>query len=111
MSAKSVKGPGGKKPASAATNLIGIPKFVLKTPFKLTRHYSWWWSRHDGSIGLSSARSVRPSHVDALIDRTFRYNQGPNAVIETEASAWSERACPINFHSSNLDRRPKLEGF
>lgn len=31
MSAKSVKGPGGKKPASAATNLIGMIAQNIRT--------------------------------------------------------------------------------
>jgi hypothetical protein len=30
MSAKNVKGPGGKKPASVATNLIGMGIFVFE---------------------------------------------------------------------------------
>ena len=61
MSAKSVKGPGGKQPASAATNLIGTPSndSSAETQQLLTAFKSWWGSRHDGGSCLPSSRSVQ----------------------------------------------------
>ena len=57
MSAKSVKGPGGKKPASAATNLIGIVRTFIGLGQRLISPNSWRWGWHDGGSCLPSFRS------------------------------------------------------
>lgn len=58
MSAKSVKGTDGKKPASAATNLVGeslTPRSYTSIEYCLTK-YSWWSRRNDGGPCMPSFR-------------------------------------------------------
>lgn len=56
MSAKSVNGPGGKKPASAATNLIGMidPRSLAKAWNMLTRQIA------GGGAGMMEALVCHP---------------------------------------------------
>jgi hypothetical protein len=59
MAAKSVEGNKGKKPASAAVNLIGkMTLFVVRGHFvggDANMRHSWWWCRYDGGSRLPSS--------------------------------------------------------
>jgi hypothetical protein len=56
MAAKSVDGNKGKKPASAAVNLIGkMTLSVVGEHFDANMRHSWWWCRYDGGSRLPSS--------------------------------------------------------
>jgi hypothetical protein len=51
-----VKGPGGKKPASAATNLIGKETTRIEWQEIDLNFNSWWRSWNDGSARVPPVR-------------------------------------------------------
>lgn len=56
MSAKNAQGGSGKKPTSAAVNLIGRYTLRIEAMDVILTDNSWWWCRYDGSSCLPSFR-------------------------------------------------------
>ena len=72
MSAKNIKSPGPKKPASAATNLIGTHGLTLLPEATLTIMRSWRRCGHDGGSGLSSIGLVEGRTLKAALLTIFK---------------------------------------
>jgi len=113
MSAKNVGGSNGKKPASAATNLIGMPILLTFSLFPtqehmLTKHHSWRSSRYDGSTCmpptwyLNSLQNVFPNLVLTMAPR---YHQSTNAALQASTSTRSKEARLHQNRSGNRQER------
>lgn len=112
MSAKNVHGPNGKKPASAATNLIGKSVSIfISDPIQkhvLMENNSWRGSRYDGSTRMPPTWYICPIEAYAIhqiLTMTTRYHQSTNATFPPSASTGSEEAGIPNHRCGDCQER------